>query len=307
MVFEPITAALAAAVVTAVGGEVVARPTNAVLDALLRTNAEQVTLLKRIDRNVEALLKGPFNTGLILLDEARKPSRSPTDRRRDLEMARDAFIAALGNESSDVARAVVIKAYLAVTAHASNDFLLAEDYLEDAHDLLRRGVEASAERPLVARLRRPPPFEVLQEYADAVASLRCALGAHPASVPFYDLAYLPAWGGRDVLPKPWRRVARDWHWRHGPVPRPEWKSRVEGYWPSQPEPPQRRRRPVRRGRLALPPHSPERERAEGLSDTWDLLLSRRTNDLVQLATSTRKEPAFTGMGISPEVAQSLQR
>jgi hypothetical protein len=290
VVFEPISGALTGIVLSAIAGEVVGRPTNALLDAVLRSNAEQISLLKRIDQNVDDLLRGPFNAGLAWLDEARRPHRSSDERRQDLENARRSFIDAIGNEQRDPARNAVIKSYLAFTAVADNDFVAAEDYLEDAHEVLKSSYVATMRATTFWSARREPvDLAALRECFDGISDLRVALGAHYDSVPRYLLSgwHLPGLRGRSdgddewLTTESWRKTGLIW--RAGQRDRP---SRVHSYLladlPAE---------AVRgRGRIAANHSDPvfgsldSGGRGGYLSSIWDTALPTRTNELIEVVT-----------------------
>lgn len=286
MVLEKIVGALGRAVLTAAGGEVMARPTNAVLDVLLRSNAEQLAVLKRIDQRVDDLVRGPFNTGLVWLKEASKPRRAAR-RGDDLAKAREAFIEALGNETRDPARNAVIRAYLAVIAHADGDYVGAEDYLEEAHDALCDGYSTSMrEKSLLASLRYSHDLdEALAEYFEAVADLRVALGAHPSCVPRYRLL------GPSLIARHRGNYLEVDRW----LERAQWRSmsseppgRVSTYTPDRDEI-RLASRPVRgadgrlRHRRGLPKPTQQEVVGRRLVEIWLIALPTRTDDLVDVA------------------------
>lgn len=73
------------------------------LDKILK----ELSILKDIDANVKAIIEGPFNSGLLFLEEAAEPRRSSAERITFVIKARDRFIDALGMENNPIRSAVI--------------------------------------------------------------------------------------------------------------------------------------------------------------------------------------------------------
>lgn len=80
---------------------------EALISALLDGQKEQIVLLEKIDRNVEQLIQGPFNAGIVRLREALVPYRSPQDRVELITKARDSFYDAFGQEHTPLRRSLI--------------------------------------------------------------------------------------------------------------------------------------------------------------------------------------------------------
>ncbi|MCP3137859.1 hypothetical protein [Pyxidicoccus xibeiensis] len=81
------------------------------LEALLGTQEEQLTLLRQLHRDVRQLQEGPFNAGRIHLEAAMKPHRTREEQVELLKSARGSFTDALGMER-DKARSSLIALHL---------------------------------------------------------------------------------------------------------------------------------------------------------------------------------------------------
>lgn len=81
------------------------------LETLLGTQEEQLTLLRQLHRDAKQLQEGPFHAGRIHLEAALKPHRTRDDRLELLKAARNSFTDALGMER-DKARTSLIALHL---------------------------------------------------------------------------------------------------------------------------------------------------------------------------------------------------
>ncbi len=99
---EAVSEDLVEAVVT---GDLATGLPKATVKRLLRTilglHSAEVQLLRSIDRNTRALMKGPFKTGLEYLDEAQDDNRSVEQRVDSLQLAKPMFMNAYGNLKDD--------------------------------------------------------------------------------------------------------------------------------------------------------------------------------------------------------------
>lgn len=83
----------------------------ALLETLLGTQEEQLTLLRQLHRDVKQLQEGPFQAGRIHLEAALKPHRTREEQLELLKAARNSFTDALGMER-DKARISLIALHL---------------------------------------------------------------------------------------------------------------------------------------------------------------------------------------------------
>ncbi|MFP2925915.1 hypothetical protein ACLESO_11995 [Pyxidicoccus sp. 3LG] len=102
---------LVLAVPSQVGGRLEESAASALLETLLGTQDEQLTLLRELHRDVRQLQEGPFNAGRIHLEAALKPHRMRDERVELLKAARSSFTDALGMER-DKARCSLIALHL---------------------------------------------------------------------------------------------------------------------------------------------------------------------------------------------------
>jgi hypothetical protein len=84
-------------------GEVVALTLGAILDDQDR----QLEQLKGIQADTQALLRGPYQTGMIWLREAAVQNISEQDQQDFIEKARDKFMDALGQEHEPFRKALI--------------------------------------------------------------------------------------------------------------------------------------------------------------------------------------------------------
>jgi hypothetical protein len=78
-----------------------------VLRAVTGSEAAQSRLLSSIDAKVDALVKGPYNTGRTYLSEAQRLGADDPETRAQLERAKDAFYMAHGQAASVQSRSLV--------------------------------------------------------------------------------------------------------------------------------------------------------------------------------------------------------
>jgi len=81
------------------------------LETLLGTEGEQLTLLRELHRDVRQLQEGPYHAGRSHLQAALKPHRTREEQEELLKAARDSFTDALGTEQ-DKARTSLISLHL---------------------------------------------------------------------------------------------------------------------------------------------------------------------------------------------------
>jgi len=153
-----------------------------IVGAVVQSQAEQLALLRGIDRNVEAILQGDFRAGLIFIESAARPQRSPEERIDLLGKARDRFFDALGKEGDNPPRAALIWLQLGITYVALDAWLDAEEALERA---TLAGLAASP--GLVRRTLTGSKSDVgkVLPLLSQIREARIALGAAPRSVPMF--------------------------------------------------------------------------------------------------------------------------
>ena len=85
------------------GGVSGAIVTNA-LSSILQNNSEQ---LDAVSADIRALVEGPYNAGMVFLEEANAPHRSGRDQRDFITKARDKFIEAYAQERDQFRKAQI--------------------------------------------------------------------------------------------------------------------------------------------------------------------------------------------------------
>ncbi|MBZ4421847.1 hypothetical protein [Myxococcus sp. RHSTA-1-4] len=129
---------LVVAVTRPAGGRLDESAVAPLVETLLGTQEEQLTLLRRLHRDARQLQEGPFHAGRIHLEAALKPHRTRDERLELLKAARASFTDALGMER-DKARTSLIALHLGfcwLLLGAERD---AREWLQMAH---RTAVEA---------------------------------------------------------------------------------------------------------------------------------------------------------------------
>ena len=109
------------------GGEIVG-----ILKAIAGVQDAQLGLLRSIDVKVDALVRGPYETGRTYLDDARRHGPDDPRTRRRLERALDAFHTAHGQSASVQSRALV-EYHLGLTSLLLGDRDDAEHWLARSH------------------------------------------------------------------------------------------------------------------------------------------------------------------------------
>jgi hypothetical protein len=191
---------------------------------LIGLQSEQIKLLKLLDKKVDALLAGPFNTGCRMLQDACAEWRSETDQKALLKEAYTAFSNALGQDTDHLRRSYAAL-YLAMVWLLLGSLKDAELRLEEAHHeavvaarevctrqfrraILRRpdrfitGIIAMSRTSVAYRIAETgvPPKSILKTqerakkrignisaYLDALADMREALGRPAEQVPRYTV------------------------------------------------------------------------------------------------------------------------
>jgi tetratricopeptide (TPR) repeat protein len=87
---------------TALGGNPLASAVvTEALKQILADQVEEKTQLDQIKADTQALVRGPYNTGMLLLEEAASPDRNAQDRQESIRKAKDRFLEAHGQEHDD--------------------------------------------------------------------------------------------------------------------------------------------------------------------------------------------------------------
>jgi hypothetical protein len=110
-----------------------AGPVTNILKVLLDSQKEQFQRLEEIKADTQAILQGPYNTGLSWLRDAARAHSTDEERRDFIEKARDKFMEAYGNELRVPFRRALIEFHVGIcwTLLGSNDH--ARDYFQQAH------------------------------------------------------------------------------------------------------------------------------------------------------------------------------
>src|SRR5262249_47607010 len=141
-----------------------------VLRAVAGSADAQSRLLSSIDAKVDALVKGPYNTGRTYLAEAQRLGVGDPDTRAQLERAKDAFYLAHGQAASVQSRSLV-------EYHIGLCWLLLDRRADAIHWFAQSHASAVA------------VVEELARHAENVQVLRSQAGVAAAAI------YYPAGGG----------------------------------------------------------------------------------------------------------------
>ena len=90
-----------------------------ILRLVLGLHNEQLSLLKKIDKNVEDLLQGPLNTGIAWLVEASN-SANKSEVITNIEKAQSSFMSAYGNYSNNPINRYISEYYVATCYNLLN-------------------------------------------------------------------------------------------------------------------------------------------------------------------------------------------
>lgn len=136
--------------------------TDNLLHSLLDVQNEQLTLLRRLDRNVQDLLEGPYYTASITLRDATDPWRTSEERLEFLKHARSLLNQAVGQFKSDHFMKSLAAASLATVWVLTGSSPDARRWLGIAHDEAEAALSAALERESAWRRARGVAYDYKQ-------------------------------------------------------------------------------------------------------------------------------------------------
>jgi len=105
---QAIASVVGAAASTALGGNPLAGALiTKALEQILADRSEELKQLDQVKADTQALVRGPYNTGMDWLEQAAQPYRSIQERDEFICKARDEFVRARGQEQNQYSRALI--------------------------------------------------------------------------------------------------------------------------------------------------------------------------------------------------------
>ncbi|MEV5889515.1 hypothetical protein [Nonomuraea fuscirosea] len=162
---------------------------------MLGLQAAEVQLLTAINENVDSLMAGPLNSGLMKLEAALATHRPPKERKRLLKEARNSFMDALGQETRPLNRSLA-HFNLAIVWYLLDSPRDVPENLRHAHvEAAKSGIVmpgSNKQRRFSAKPPSPKLDPERLDYLNNLAFVRRSWGSCSVGAPYFSMGVITA-------------------------------------------------------------------------------------------------------------------